>query len=83
DNSTYSNSINYEYIRVEDSLKPNQTYYARLVLVDRTISCFVSAIDEHTFKITQIKRYDTEGLNLFVADIQRNLINIKKEKNGD
>ncbi|MBZ7992504.1 hypothetical protein AVBRAN9334_00350 [Campylobacter sp. RM9334] len=83
DNSTFSNSINYEYIRVEDSLKPNQTYYARLVLVDRTISCFVSAIDEYTFKITQIKRYDTEGLNLFVADIQRNLINIKKEKNGD
>lgn len=80
---TYANCMNYEEIKIDDELEINKNYYIRLVLADRTIACFAKANDEKTFKITKIKRYDEDGLNLFVADIQRHLIYKKKEENGN
>lgn len=75
------NAVAFEGIRLEDKcLQEGALYYARTEINRQMINFFFKALSADEASITQMKKEDKTLYDTFVVDIQRQLINKRKDK---
>lgn len=73
--------VNFSHLKFKNEcLISDQEYYGRMELNGQKICFFFKALNQNEAKISQMKNEDENIYNNFVADMQRAMIKILKEK---
>ena len=76
--------IAFDGIRLNDEcLQEEALYYARIEINHQNISFFFKALNSTQALITQMKKEDKNSYDIFVVEMQRQMINATKGQNNE